>query len=109
LESLIKFWFKVFINTVEFFSSGAPPTEVGGTSHFGGGAEPRTESQPSHHSSAGKSRRLSGALGINCFNPSKAHQYWFKLSNYCLFSNFSKDTYRCQIFLYKKSALGLAD
>ncbi|MBI2640307.1 MAG: hypothetical protein HYW91_00255, partial [Candidatus Sungbacteria bacterium] len=43
--------------------SGAPPTGVGDTSHFGGGAEPRTESQLSHHSSAGRSRRLSGALG----------------------------------------------
>ena len=43
--------------------SGAPPTGVGGTSHFDGGAKPRTESQLSHHSSASMSRRLSGALG----------------------------------------------
>ncbi|MBI2624519.1 UDP-N-acetylmuramate--L-alanine ligase [Candidatus Parcubacteria bacterium] len=43
--------------------SGAPPTGVGGTSYFGGGAEPRTEGRRTNHSSTGRSRWPSGALG----------------------------------------------
>ncbi|MBI3305277.1 DEAD/DEAH box helicase [Candidatus Parcubacteria bacterium] len=40
---------------------GAPPTGVGGTSYFGGGAEPRTEGLRTNHSSTGPLRPRSEA------------------------------------------------
>jgi len=74
LELLILVIFIVWL--IKKAKSGAPPTGVGGTSYFGGGAEPRTEGLRANHSSTGRSRWPSGALGNFLLGSFKKINFW---------------------------------